>query len=113
MYVRVYGADMVCRLIETCFLIHILRSISKVLGASSFCTCVEYIMLGLVLFHSDFFFFFFFSSKYTIYFTKTNKRKMQSIPNAEFVKITYRQGNTAAGPSFYCRECLFKTRATS
>ena len=27
---------------------------------SSFCTCVEYIMLGLVLFHSDFFFFFFF-----------------------------------------------------
>ena len=34
MYVRVYGADMVCRLIETCFLIHILRSISKVLGAS-------------------------------------------------------------------------------
>ena len=41
MYVRVYGADMVCRLIETCFLIHILRSISKVLGASSFCTCVE------------------------------------------------------------------------
>ena len=60
MYVRVYGADMVCRLIETCFLIHILRSISKVLGASSFCTCVEYIMLGLVLFHSDFFFFFFF-----------------------------------------------------
>ena len=55
MYVRVYGADMVCRLIETCFLIHILRSISKVLGASSFCTCVEYIMLGLVLFHSDFF----------------------------------------------------------
>ena len=42
MYVRVYGADMVCRLIETCFLIHILRSISKVLGASSFCTCVEY-----------------------------------------------------------------------
>ena len=56
MYVRVYGADMVCRLIETCFLIHILRSISKVLGASSFCTCVEYIMLGLVLFHSDFFF---------------------------------------------------------
>ena len=49
MYVRVYGADMVCRLIETCFLIHILRSISKVLGASSFCTCVEYIMLGLVL----------------------------------------------------------------
>ena len=60
MYVRVYGADMVCRLIETCFLIHILRSIPKVLGASSFCTCVEYIMLGLVLFHSDFFFFFFF-----------------------------------------------------
>ena len=60
MYVRVYGADMVCRLIETCFLIHILRSISKVLGASSFCTCAEYIMLGLVLFHSDFFFFFFF-----------------------------------------------------
>ena len=60
MYVRVYGADMVCRLIETCFLIHILRSISKVLGASSFCTCVEYIMLGLVLFHSDFFFFFLF-----------------------------------------------------
>ena len=56
MYVRVYEADMVCRLIETCFLIHILRSISKVLGASSFCTCVEYIMLGLVLFHSDFFF---------------------------------------------------------
>ena len=55
MYVRVYGADMVCRLIETCFLIHILRSISKVLGASSFCTCVEYIMLGLVLFHSNFF----------------------------------------------------------
>ena len=55
MYVRVYGADMVCRLIETCFLIHILRSISKVLGASSFCTCVEYIMLGLVLFQSDFF----------------------------------------------------------
>ena len=60
MYVRVYGADMVCRLIETCFLIHKLRSISKVLGASSFCTCVEYVMLGLVLFHSDFFFFFFF-----------------------------------------------------
>ena len=60
MYVRVYGADMVCRLIETRFPIHILRSISKVLGASSFCTCVEYIMLGLVLFHSDFFFFFFF-----------------------------------------------------
>ena len=60
MYVRVYGADMVCRLIETCFLIHILRSISKVLGAFSFCTCVEYIILGLVLFHSDFFFFFFF-----------------------------------------------------
>ena len=60
MYVRVYGADMVCRLIETCFLIHILRSISKVLGASSFCTCVEYIVLGLVLFHSDFFFFFLF-----------------------------------------------------
>ena len=59
MYVRVYGADMVCMLIETCFLIHILRSISKVLGASSFCTCVEYIMLGLVRFHSDFFFFFF------------------------------------------------------
>ena len=56
MYVRVYGADMVCRLIETCFLIHILRSISKVLGASSFCTCVEYIMLDLVLIHSDFFF---------------------------------------------------------
>ena len=54
MYVCVYGADMVCRLIEACFLIHILRSISKVLGASSFCTCVEYIMLGLVLFHSDF-----------------------------------------------------------
>ena len=53
MYVRVYGADMVCRLIETCFLIHI--SISNVLGASTFCTCVEYIMLGLVLFHSDFF----------------------------------------------------------
>ena len=53
MYVRVYGADMVCRLIETCFLIHIFRSISKVLGASSFCTCIEYIMLGLVLFHSD------------------------------------------------------------
>ena len=58
MYVRFYGADMVCRLIETCFLIHILRSISKVLGASSFCTCVEYIMLGLVLIHSDFFFVF-------------------------------------------------------
>ena len=57
MYVRVYGTDMVCRLIETCFLIHILISISKVLGASSFCTCVEYIMLGLVLFHSDFFLF--------------------------------------------------------
>ena len=56
MYVRVYGADMVFRLIETCFLIHMLRSISKVLGASSFCTCVECIMLGLVLFHSDFFF---------------------------------------------------------
>ena len=53
MYVRVYGADMVCRLIETCFLIHILRSISKVLGASSFCTCVEF-------FFSFFFFFFFF-----------------------------------------------------
>ena len=55
MYVRVYGADMVCRLIESCFLIHILRSISKVLGASkcSFSTCVE----GLVLFHSDFFLF--------------------------------------------------------
>ena len=60
MYVRVYGADMVCRLIETCFLIHILRSISKVLGASSFCTCVEYIMLGLVLFHSDIYFYFFY-----------------------------------------------------
>ena len=45
MYVRVYEADMVCRLIETCFLIHILRSISKVLGASSFCTCVEYIIM--------------------------------------------------------------------
>ena len=57
MYVRVYGADMVCRLIETCFLIHILKSISKVLGASSFCTCVKYIVLGL--FHSDFFFFLF------------------------------------------------------
>ena len=59
MYVCVYGADMVCRLVETCFLIHILRSISKVLSASSFCTCVEYIMLGLVLFHSDFFFVFY------------------------------------------------------
>ena len=68
MYVRVYGADMVCRLIETCFLIHILRSISKVLGASSFCTCVEYIKLGLVLFQSDFFFFFFFVFFFLFFF---------------------------------------------
>ena len=36
------------------------QTISKVLGASSFCTCVEYIMLDLVLFQSDFLFFFFF-----------------------------------------------------
>ena len=59
MYVRVYGADMVCRLIKTCFLIHIalLRSISKVLGASSFSTCVEYNVGPSPL--SQLFFFFF------------------------------------------------------
>ena len=71
-------------------------------------------MLGLVLFHSDFFFLHVALNRSLILiYEEKHTQDAISIPNAEFVKITYRQGNTAAGPSFYCRECLFKTRATS